>query len=70
MKRKLVSGLLSLLLLLSFYPANRSYAETSSIPDGAKEYNGNYYYFYVQSSYWDDAKINREAVGGRLVTFI
>jgi hypothetical protein len=67
MKRKLLSFALALLLIVTLIPVNSVYAATK-IPNGAVEYNGNYYYQYDQSATWKDAKANCEAVGGHLVT--
>jgi hypothetical protein len=55
------------IFVLFLCPATQSIA-ASSIPSGAKEYNGNYYYLYQQSTTWENAKLNCEAVGGHLVT--
>lgn len=67
MKKKLISLLLSAIIIVAFMPTSSVSAKVN-IPKGAVEFNGNYYYIYDQQSVWEYAKKNCEAVGGHLVT--
>lgn len=65
MKKRILSILFALLIVITLVPVKQTNAATS-IPTDAKEYNGNYYYIYQQSCSWESAKSNCESVGGHL----
>lgn len=69
MKRKVISILLAVVLLISFTPTTESYAKInadSNLPVGAKEYKGNYYYAFDEVTTWENAESKCESMGGHL----
>ena len=69
MKKKIISLLLSLILILSIIETtNIASAETAFSPVAIEVYNNHKYALFDVSMTWEEAKIYCENVGGHLVT--
>ncbi len=65
MKRRILLVLCTLVFIITLIPAQQAAAGT--IPKGAKEFKGNYYYVYNDEMSWEAAKETCESLGGHLV---
>lgn len=66
-KKGLVFLMLALMLSACILPATTARA-ARTIPTGAKQYRGHFYYGYNDASSWEDAKAKCESYGGHLAT--
>ncbi len=66
MKRRILSVLCVLVFIITLIPAKQADA-AGTIPKGAKEFKGNYYYVYKDEMTWEAAKETCESLGGHLV---
>ncbi|TGY97777.1 hypothetical protein E5329_02675 [Petralouisia muris] len=69
MRKKVLSAILALVTAVTCmtYPVGNAVA-AGNIPEGAKSYQGNYYYVYEDADSWEDAKAKCESRGGHLAT--
>lgn len=67
MKKCILSFLFAFIAIITLIPFHDAYA-AATIPKGAKEFNGNYYYVYKDKMSWEAAKETCESLGGHLVT--
>lgn len=66
MKRRILFVLCTLVFIITIIPLNQVEA-AGTIPKGAKEFKGNYYYVYKDAMTWEVAKETCESMGGHLV---
>jgi hypothetical protein len=66
MKRKILLVLFTLVFIITLIPPKQADA-AGTIPKGAKEFKGNYYYVYKDEMSWEAAKETCESLGGHLV---
>ncbi len=66
MKRRMLLVLCTLVFIITLIPAKQADA-VGTIPKGAKEFKGNYYYVYNDEMSWEAAKETCESLGGHLV---
>lgn len=65
MKSRILLGLCVLVFIITLIPAKQADA-AGTIPKGAKEFKGNYYYVYKDEMTWEAAKETCESLGGHL----